>query len=260
AVAVLDGERRFQEIDCERSCRRVVYEGRESLTFNGVPGNLADSPTHMSAEAQLGKGQAPQGLIRLLMVLHPNRDSAWQEYDRLRRKLVTFFEHNHCHEPEELAEEALDRIGRKPDLHEIRNVAEYAFGVARILRMESSRKASIKISIEELPAGKSLRAGGESPEFTTIERIETERKLRFLTDCLKRLSTRDRQLILQYYSPEIDNIECHRLRLAELHGVTIGALRTRMTRCRQRLEECFQTRCSVPQAATNQCRDIPGVK
>ena len=40
-AAVLDGQRRFQETDCERSRRRVVYEGRESLTFNGVPGNLS---------------------------------------------------------------------------------------------------------------------------------------------------------------------------------------------------------------------------
>ena len=31
---------RVQTIDCERSQGRVVYEGRGSLTFNGVPGNL----------------------------------------------------------------------------------------------------------------------------------------------------------------------------------------------------------------------------
>ena len=39
-AAVLDGQRCFQETDCERSRRRVVYEGRESLTFNDVPGKL----------------------------------------------------------------------------------------------------------------------------------------------------------------------------------------------------------------------------
>ena len=40
AAAVLDGPCRFQETDCERGKGRVVYERRESLTFNGVPGNL----------------------------------------------------------------------------------------------------------------------------------------------------------------------------------------------------------------------------
>ena len=41
AAAVLDGQCRFQETDCEGSRRRVVYEGRESLTFNEVPGNFS---------------------------------------------------------------------------------------------------------------------------------------------------------------------------------------------------------------------------
>src|SRR5688572_11842645 len=40
AAAVLDGKRRVQETDCQGSRRRVVYQGRESLTFNDVPGNL----------------------------------------------------------------------------------------------------------------------------------------------------------------------------------------------------------------------------
>src|SRR5271170_2634895 len=39
-AAVLDGQRSFQETDCERSGGCVIYQGRESLTFNGVPGNL----------------------------------------------------------------------------------------------------------------------------------------------------------------------------------------------------------------------------
>src|SRR5439155_18072022 len=37
---VFDGQCRFQEIDCERSCCRVGYESRESLTFNDDSGNL----------------------------------------------------------------------------------------------------------------------------------------------------------------------------------------------------------------------------
>src|SRR5215510_12605616 len=37
----LDAERVGQEADCQRSCGRLVYECRGSLTFNGTPGNLA---------------------------------------------------------------------------------------------------------------------------------------------------------------------------------------------------------------------------
>src|SRR5215471_13563700 len=39
----LDAERVGQEADCQRSCGRLVYECRGPLTFNGTPGNLANS-------------------------------------------------------------------------------------------------------------------------------------------------------------------------------------------------------------------------
>jgi hypothetical protein len=40
AVAIFDGQRCLQEIDCERSLCRVAYEFRGSLTFKDAPGNL----------------------------------------------------------------------------------------------------------------------------------------------------------------------------------------------------------------------------
>src|SRR5690242_7602920 len=54
----------------------------------------------------------PEDLDRLLMRFDPDPVHAWECYDKLRKRLVIFFEHNHCLEAEELAEEVLDRVAR----------------------------------------------------------------------------------------------------------------------------------------------------
>ena len=52
-AAVFDGHRCFQEADCERSRCRVIYEGRESLTFNDNPGNFRHVPCQASVLADM---------------------------------------------------------------------------------------------------------------------------------------------------------------------------------------------------------------
>ena len=62
-------------------------------------------------------------LTRLLMRLDSDPAKAWEQYRSLRCRLVKFFEWNQCTFPEELADEVLDRVARKPAEEEIRDVS-----------------------------------------------------------------------------------------------------------------------------------------
>jgi RNA polymerase sigma factor (sigma-70 family) len=181
----------------------------------------------------------PEDFKRLLARFHADPAQAWQAYYTLRRKLVVFFEHSGNFEAEELAEEALDRIAKKADAFEIENVAEFAFGVARNLRREAFRERAAWKPMTDA-AGDQLAVKGPDPEKTIIENIDANRNLKRLVKCLQqRLSASERRLLLEYYPTERENLESRRQELADSLGINLGALRTRMVRLREKLEECF---------------------
>ncbi|MBZ5524870.1 MAG: hypothetical protein LAP21_21775 [Acidobacteriia bacterium] len=170
---------------------------------------------------------------------------AWQAYDSLRRKLVMFFEHHRNLDPDELADEAMDRIARKSDAVEIANVAEFAFGVARNLRREALRRIAVTPRIPDLAEGiEDLPGHGPGSqnrsEDSALERIDRQRKLYCLVRCMKRLASADRRLLFLYFPVENDRLEERRQRQADALRMTLGALRTRVARLRERLEHCFQ--------------------
>lgn len=171
--------------------------------------------------------------LRLLARLSPERERAWQEYARLRQKLVMFFE-PHL-EAEELAEDVLDRIAQKEDTYPISNVTEFAFGVARNLRKETYRRDQAKVSVaddEDLPAGKS------KSENTLIDAIDTEKKRRCFSLCLEHLNPEQRRWIFEYFPADDWQLDERRHQLAQKLNLSGGALRTRMTRLREKLENC----------------------
>lgn len=51
-ATVFLGQRRVQETDCQRSRRRVIYEGRESLPFNDDPGKFIKPPKWAKCSCQ----------------------------------------------------------------------------------------------------------------------------------------------------------------------------------------------------------------
>jgi len=181
----------------------------------------------------------PEDFRRLLARLDPDPAQAWQAYYTLRKKLVLFFEHSCNTDAEDLAEEALDRIAKKADSYEIENVVEFAFGVARNLRREAFRQQAVWQPMNDA-AGDQLAARGPDPEKAIVENIDNERKLKRLLKCMERLSASERRLLLEYYPPESDNLEGRRQELAASLGINLGALRTRMVRLREKLEECFE--------------------
>src|SRR5215831_7394139 len=89
----------------------------------------------------------------LLACLDSNRDIAADRYLRMRRDLVRLFEWRGCHTPDDYADETINRCARKIEQgEEIRDVAMYSIGVARMLLREMCRDRSRQArSLDEIP-------------------------------------------------------------------------------------------------------------
>jgi DNA-directed RNA polymerase specialized sigma24 family protein len=188
----------------------------------------------------MSKGEQYPGaddLKRLLARLDPDELRAWQEYEKLRQRLIMFFE-PHFQAPE-LAEEVLDRIARRSDLHELTSVTEFAFGVARNVRKETLRKAS---SVVELLHEGQLMAKGGNPEAVFLASSDASHKRECFLQCLQQLTPAEQQLIFEYYPADGDALEERRQRLAEATGINWGTLRTKVVRLRGKLMECCTER------------------
>jgi DNA-directed RNA polymerase specialized sigma24 family protein len=179
------------------------------------------------------------GFRGLLARLDPDPLKAWQAHEDLRRKLIAYFEYNHHVEAEELAEEALDRIAKRPDLQTLGNVVEFAFGVARNLRKENLRQTSRRIDIPDLEAVEDTMRWHGSAEDAILDRISEERKRQCFYRCMQFLSVEEREMVRRYYPPENADLEGERMSLAAHLGLKVGALRTRMARIKEKLQDDF---------------------
>lgn len=200
------------------------------------------SPSTARKRREVGE----QDLRRLLGRLDPDPECAWQAYGELHLALLTYFQHNHCVDPEQLADETLDRIARKPEAVEIVNVAEFAFGIARNLRREAGRRTALRTDLAYLMQCEEGKSKEPSPEETIVSKLEMNTRRACLRRCLARLTPEERQLFQQYHPDECEALDEHRQRLADAMGVSWVSLRMRVSRIRRKLEQCFQDCCEHP--------------
>jgi DNA-directed RNA polymerase specialized sigma24 family protein len=179
----------------------------------------------------------------LLGALGQDRERAGEQYEGLRRSLVAFFRWRGATAPEELADDTLDRVGRK--LHEspeggARELVPYVYGIARnVLREAQARARRTQRALDRLR--------GEVAEVVTTPTdlaaaIEEERgaSLACLERCLDALAPEARHLVLEYYGEDKRaRIEARR-GLAETQGVELNTIRVRLWRIRRRLEACVR--------------------
>ena len=168
----------------------------------------------------------------LLACLDSNRDIAAHRYLRMRRDLVRLFEWRGCYTPDDYADETINRCARKIEQgEEIRDLAMYSIGVARMLLREMCRDRSRQArSLDEIPE---LCAW---PEI----RSDLEHGVEALRLSLEQLSHDDRFLILNYYKGDkSDKIKTRKM-LSELFGIGTSALRMRALRIREKLRRCTQ--------------------
>lgn len=171
------------------------------------------------------------GFARLLTRLHSDVEQAGQEYERLRRTLVKFFDWRGAPAPEECADETIDRLARKLEDTIIDDVRTYAYGIARLVLMER-RREPVFSSIDGHPSLTSVPAGPQADEG---DRLHDCFEL-----CLADFPEQTRSLILRYYEGERFAKISNRRELAASLGLSESALRSRVHRLRDRLEQCVQ--------------------
>ena len=173
----------------------------------------------------------------LLAALHPDRHSASEEYERLRGRLVRFFEWQGAFDSEQLADTSLDRLAMK--LHrgeQILDLRNYLHGIARmVLREWRNQRQRREMLMDRAARGLSEAA----PE------AESEELYQALEQTLAELPAAQRALMLRYYSAgsHAEQVAL-RLRMADEIGISPNALRNRMLRLRVELERSTLRRLS----------------
>lgn len=169
-----------------------------------------------------------EGFDALLGWLDPNRDVAGQKYELIRNRLIKIFSCRGCGEPEDLADESINRVISKLPTIESDFVGEpsrYFYGVANKVHLEYlRRKPAPEVAV--------------TPEYDD----GAEREFECLERCMERLTPENRRLVIEYYQDERQAKIDHRKRLADQLGIAINALRIRAFRIRASLQECV-TNC-----------------
>ena len=167
----------------------------------------------------------------LLAALNPDRATASAEYERLRQRLIRFFSIQQARSPEDLADTAFNRIARRiEEGEEIRNPMQYLSGIARMLLLEDRYKRR-----QEENALRTLA--------NTRNIVNPNHELPDALDaCLGNLPSGSRELLQRYYSAEGRLRIALRQEMADEMGMELNALRNRVLRLRDKLEECIQRR------------------
>jgi DNA-directed RNA polymerase specialized sigma24 family protein len=171
-------------------------------------------------------------LEKLLSFLDPDRGIAAEKYEEFRRKLIWIFHRDAFPNAEDLADKVFDRVAHQLlEGLEVTAADPFSFvrGFTYFVSLEERRKRRREIGMDvDLPA---------------LPIDEQDGRLVYLIECLNRLSSRDRQMTLDYYSGDINSL--HRRQVSEMHSLTLNALRIRLHRLRLQLEECIERRSKI---------------
>ena len=196
-----------------------------------------------------GRSAALQSLLERLGV---GKEGA-SAYEQLRLRLVTFFRLRFPVEAEALADEAIDRLGRRiEEGTPIDNPASYALGIARYLVLEAGARQR-----KETEAAREALFEHElhSPELHSPE-TESDPALPALRACLEAMDGDSARLILEYYGADDGGSRIERRQhLAESFGLSLNALRNRALRTRLALEKCVSAR--LVGKTVNSSGDVP---
>ena len=167
---------------------------------------------------------------RLLTWLNSDKDEAAKQYEKIRCKLVKYFERRlyldryPCVDAEDLADENLDRVCRKmPQLADSYegDPIKYFYAVAKNIYFEYIKKTLLP---DPLPA------------YCPPPDIEPRQEC--LDHCMNRLAKEDSDLLLQYFQDDGKAKIDHRKELAEILGIPLNTFRMRIHRLKLALQEC----------------------
>ena len=207
-----------------------------------ICGHKAGKQTGLRWEIVMRHSLTTEEFEALLRKLAPDRDEAGVKYEQLRRRLVTVFAYRGCANPEDLADETMDRVARRlvevPLSTQITDPSPFIFGVAWNVARESIRRQRTVA----LPDGWDA-ADRSSPDDP--EEADPDEQYCFELS-LRRLPEEDRTLVLQYYDETRRARITRRATLARQLAISRNALRLRIHRITLRLRElvfrCVDTR------------------
>jgi DNA-directed RNA polymerase specialized sigma24 family protein len=162
----------------------------------------------------------------LLAWLDPNREAAGKKYEDIRIRLIKIFACRGCYEPEDLADETINRVTSKLEEIEptfIGERARYFYGVANKVHLEYLRR----------------KPAPPMPPTTNASEV-AESLFQCLDRCLGKLAPDNRELVAQYYQEEKRAKIEHRKQLADSLGIGVNALRIRAHRIRRSLQDCVK--------------------
>jgi RNA polymerase sigma factor (sigma-70 family) len=173
-----------------------------------------------------------EGFDRFLSRLNQDREQAGQEYERVRGRLILYFQCREIVQAEDCADEAINRVILKLETdHQIRDLVTYIFGVARLILLENHRSQQRHQVIEDEHI--------VSP-ISSDEDDELQRHMDCLRRCLQGLPADDRDLITQYYQEQKRAKINLRQELAQRFEIDLNALRVRAYRLRNSLQKCVR--------------------
>jgi len=207
-----------------------------SLFVNArVPSLSADDPSGPDVEDDVDAARRPrtewtltgEAFHRFLSCLDADIERAGAKYEAIRRKLVKSFDWRGAHFPEECADETINRVIRKLETGSIRDIPTYCYGIARLVFLETLKKPDNRhTSLDEL-------SSVAAPSFQEEDSSERE----CFERCLAELPTESRQLILQYFQDERRDKINNRQAMANRLGIPLNALRSRIQRIKDKLEQ-----------------------
>ena len=180
--------------------------------------------------------------------LDEGTNSDGQRYLEVRRRLELYFDRKNCVAPAELADETLNRVARKLEENgEISDVGplQYCYITAKYVFLEALRTEKRAPFYRPLTPTISSNLSGHSATLLEADSAsdQKEKIAACLDECLKNLSSKDRDLIVEYYRGHQRSKIERRAALAAKLSLTPNALSIRACRVRQKLESCIQT-CS----------------
>jgi len=180
------------------------------------------------------------GFAKFLAWLDNGSGSEGSAYLEMRRRLVAYFDRKNCLEPDDLADETLNRVARRLEEEgkiDSESPAKYCYIIARYVFLESLRSnRSKEVQLDDSAPQYEIRVtSGDSEQV-----VERERLLDCLESCCNKLEPINRDLILRYYhGKERVKIENRRTIASEL-GISMNALSIRACRIREKLEVCVR--------------------
>jgi DNA-directed RNA polymerase specialized sigma24 family protein len=173
--------------------------------------------------------------VRLLNHLGPTDDSAGEEYERFRDRLIQYFEWQRFANAEELADETMNRVAKALGNKNVvwtKDPICFIYGFARNIAREEREKI-ITVSIEQIgdPVCHLWRPG----PLSESEEIQNGYFSNF-GERVHKLPEYERNLIIGYYFGEKGTKVQKRQDLACDLGISVDALRILAHRIRTRLE------------------------